>query len=344
MPKTIRNAANVVVAAAVLLIGCIVALAPANSQPVEIRIGWNVPPPLQMVPIWTTKPGITVHHGKSYVLKPVYFRGSPLMITALAANEVDVVMLGPSQMNLAVANAGFNDLRIIADEILDGHPGYYSTSYFVLKDSGINSPADLKGKAVATFAIGSSTDIAARNYLQKQGLDHGRDYSILEAAPPNQKALLFEKKAAIAALIPPYAYDPEVSEKARVLFTARDGYGKAVSAAYWQAREGFIAKNRAAMVDMLEDYLRLGRWYWNPANRKDALQIVSDMTKAPVSALEGFSLTNKDAYRPPDEIPDLESGQLVIQAQKRLGLAKGEIDLKAFADLSMIKEAAQRLK
>ena len=226
-----------------------------------------------MVPVWSAKAGITVHNNKSYVLKPTYFKASPLMITAMAVNEIDVVMLGPSQLNIAVGNAGLGDLRVISDEIVDGHEGYYSTSYFVLKDGGINSPSDLKGKIVSTFGIGSSADIAARNFLSKQGLEQGRDYTLLEAAPPNQKALLFEKKAALAVLIPPFAYDPEVQDKARVLFTARDGYGVTVSAAYWAAREGFIAKNRAAIVDMLEDYLRLGRWFWDPANRKEALQI-----------------------------------------------------------------------
>src|SRR5438128_12701116 len=134
MLKLLRNAANVATAAAALLAVGALTLTSASSEPVEIRIGWNVPPPLQMVPVWTAKPGIAVHHGKSYVLKPVYFRATPLMITALGVNEVDVVMVGPSQLNIAVGNAGFGDLRVIADEILDGHPGYFSTSYFVLKD------------------------------------------------------------------------------------------------------------------------------------------------------------------------------------------------------------------
>lgn len=341
MRKTIRNFANVVTA---VVIGSILMLAPAGGQPVEIRIGWNVPPPLQMVPVWTAKSGITVHYGKSYVFNPLFFRASPLMITALGASELDVLMIGPAQLNLAVENAGFTDLRVIADEILDGQEGYYSTSYFVLKDSGINSASDLKGRTIATFGIGSSVDIAARNLLSKHGLEQSRDYVLVETLPSSQKAFLFEKKAALAVLIPPYAYDPEVLDRARVLFTARDGYGAAVSAAYWAAPAQFIAKNRAALVDMLEDYLRLGRWFWDPANRKEALEIVAGITKVSASVLENYSLTKKDAYRPRDEIPNFTSDQHVVQAQRRLGLAKAEIDLSSHADLSLIEEANQRLK
>ena len=55
-------------------------------------------------------------------------------------------MIGLTQLNLAVGNAGFTDLRVIAEEILNGQEGYYSTSYFVSKDSEINSACDLKGK------------------------------------------------------------------------------------------------------------------------------------------------------------------------------------------------------
>jgi NitT/TauT family transport system substrate-binding protein len=62
-------------------------------------------------------------------------------------------------------------------------------------------------------------------------------------------------------------FDPELQAKARVLFTQRDAMGTS-ELSFWTARDGFIGKNRAAMVDLLEDSLRAVRWYLDPANRR----------------------------------------------------------------------------
>lgn len=344
MPKLNGSIARAIAVVAAMTLGSAVGFAPAAAQPVELRIATFAPPPLELTLVWNEKPGITRHYGKSYTIKPVAFRASPLMITGIAANEVDLVHLGPSQLNLAVANAGLSDLRILAEEIVDGQDGYYSSSFFVLKDGPIKTPADLKGKVVATFAVGSNVDLATRNYLSKFGLELNRDFTLLEAAPPNHKAILLEKKADLAVIIPPFSNDPDVVAKARVLFTARDGYGMATSPGMWMARQAYIAKHRAALVDFLEDYLRLGRWFWDPKNRTEALEMSSRISKVPVSVMEGYSLTNKDAYRPLDGIPDVVGSQVVIETQKRLGMAKSEIKLTDFTDLSLINEANARLK
>src|SRR5215472_2609766 len=115
--KRVRNASVLAVGIAVAIMGI---ATPSFAQPVEIRAAWTVPPPLQLVPVFEAGQSVLKHYGKSYVLKPTYFRATPTMITGLAGNEIDLAMLGPSQMNLAVLNAGMKDLRIISDEILDG--------------------------------------------------------------------------------------------------------------------------------------------------------------------------------------------------------------------------------
>jgi hypothetical protein len=51
---------------------------PASAQsPVKIRAGW-VSTPASLVPLLFLKPGITKHHGKSYMFEPVYFASRPL--------------------------------------------------------------------------------------------------------------------------------------------------------------------------------------------------------------------------------------------------------------------------
>jgi NitT/TauT family transport system substrate-binding protein len=54
--------------------------------------------------------------------------------------------------------------------------------------------------------------------------------------------------------------------------------------------------------------------------------------------------TKKDYYHDPYARPDLEALQRNINTQKELGFLKINIDVKKYADLSLVEEAAKRLK
>ena len=239
----------------VALIGVLGARArPAAADPVKIRIGW-ITAPASMVPLLFLKPGIAKHHGKSYTFDPIHFGSSTLQITAISQGEIDIAAFGYTSFPLAVQNGGLSDLRIIADEIQDGAPGHYSTPYFVRKDAGINQIEDMKGKVAATNGLGSGVDIAMRSALNKHGLQVTRDYTMIEAPFPAHKAILKEKKADLVVGVLPFSYDPELNEFARPLFNTQSGIGS-IALSFWAARKGFIDKNRAALVDLMEDYSR----------------------------------------------------------------------------------------
>ena len=167
-----------------------------SQQPVKIRAAW-VAPVSNWASILLEKKDLAKHLGKSYVLEPLRFAGTPPMITALANNELEIANLAYSTLGIAVQNAGLDDLRVIADEFRDGQPGYYSQEYFVLKDGPIKSVKDLKGKVVATNAAGSAVDVAMRAMLRKNGLEDKRDYTVIEAPFPTMRAMLAEKKVDI---------------------------------------------------------------------------------------------------------------------------------------------------
>ena len=312
------------------------------ADPVKIRAAWVVP-----VANWPSilfaKPDIARHLGKSYVFEDVHFNGTPPMITAMANNEVDIGNLAYSSLALAIENAGMDDLRVIADEFQDGVPGYYTNEYFVLKDSPIQKVEDLKGKVVATNAQGSAVDIASRAMLKKHGLEDKRDYTIVESAFPTMKAMLLQKKADLIPGVPPFSLDPELRANARVLFTQVEAVGRS-QMIVWVARKDFIDKNRAAMVDFMEDSLRAVHWFLDPANRKEVLEVAAKVSKRPAASFESWLFTKNDAYRDPNMIPNLEALQANIKLQKDLGFIKTDIDVKKYSDLSLVEEAAKRLK
>lgn len=316
------------------------------QQPVKIRVAYVVP-----VANWASlifeKPGLAKHQGKSYTFEAVHFQGTPQMITALANNELEVADLAFASLAIAVQNAGMDDLRVIADEFQDGVPGYYTDEYFVLKDGPIKSVKDLKGKVVATNVAGSAVDIVMRAMLRKNGLDDKKDVNVIETAFPNMKAALLAKKADAIPGVIPFSFDPELREKGRVLFTQKEAVGR-TQMIVWAARASFLKQNRAAMVDFMEDAIRAVRWYIDPKNHGEAVQIASRVSKRPAAAFDKWLFRkagqNGDYYHDENMRPDLKALQANIELQRDLGLVKASIDVAKHADLSIVEEAAKRIK
>jgi sulfonate transport system substrate-binding protein len=288
------------------------------------------------------KKDLATHLGKSYQLEIIRFAGTPPLITALAAGELEIANLTYPTLPIAIQNAGMDDLRVIADEFQDGNAGFYSNEYMVLADGPIRRVEDLKGKAIATNAAGSAVDIAMRAMLRKHGLEERRDYTTIEAPFPTMRAMLAEKKVDLVPAVVPFAYDPEFRKIARPLFDTKDAVGISQFST-WVARKGFIDKNRAALTDFMEDSVRIVRWYLDPANHKEAMEICARVTKQPA---ERFSwvFTNKDNYRDPNMMPDMAALQRNVDLTRDLGFIKASFDVNKFADLSVVQDAAKRLK
>jgi sulfonate transport system substrate-binding protein len=313
----------------------------ANAEPIKIRNSW-VAPVTNWASILLEKKDLAKHMGQSYVMEPVRFAGTPPMITALANNELEISNLAYSTLGIAIENAGLSDLRIVADEFQDGVAGYYSQEYMVLKDSPIQKVEDLKGRVVATNAAGSAVDVAMKAMLHKHGLEPNRDYTVIEAPFPAMKAMLAEHKVDIIPAVVPFSYDPELRNMARDLFVQKDAIG-ITDMIVWTARKPFIDKNRAALVDFFEDTLVITRWYLDPKNHAEAMDIAGRVTKRPPQAFD-WLFTNRDCYHDPDMLPNLAALQKNVDLTQELGFVKGKVDVKANSDLSMIQEAAKRLK
>ncbi|MDH7799448.1 MULTISPECIES: ABC transporter substrate-binding protein [unclassified Beijerinckia] len=315
--------------------------APVQAQaPVKIRVAWVVPianlPSLLMV-----KPELMRNNGKTYVFEPMRFQGTPPMITALATGELDIADFAYSSLALAIQNAGMNDLKVIADESRDGYADYYSAPYFVLKDGPIKEIKDLKGKSVASVGAGSAVDIALRAMLRKNGLEDKRDYNVVEAGFPNMAAMLTSKKVDLISSVLPFSLDPELQKVARPLFTIKDAIGPA-QLVVWAAREPFLTKNRAAVLDFLEDSIRVQQWLVDPKNRDEVLQLAGKVANQPPERLSSWLFTKADNYRDPNLVPDIKALQANIDVQSDLGFLKGKIDISKYVDLSLVQEAAKR--
>jgi sulfonate transport system substrate-binding protein len=326
---------------ALIAVSAIALTATAHADPLKIRGSW-VAPVSNWASIWLEKKDLAVHFGQSYEFESSRYAGTPPMITAMAAGELEIGDLAYSTLPIAIENAGMDDIRVVADEFQDGAAGYRADDFQVLNDGPIQKVEDLKGKVVATNAMGSGVDVAMRAMLRKHGLEANRDYTVVEAPFPAMRAMLAEHKVDLIPTVLPFALDPELKKIAHPLFSITDAIGLS-QFAMWAMRKPFIDAHRAAIVDFMEDSMRIERCYLDPKNHDAAADIASKLTKQPPERF-GWLFTKADYYRNPDMKPALDALQKNVDMTKDLGFVKASVDIKTHSDLSLIEEAAKRLK
>jgi sulfonate transport system substrate-binding protein len=313
------------------------------AEPLKIRLAWVVPL-TNWGSILFEKKDILAHYGQSYVVDLIRFQNTPAMITALATNEIDIADFAFSSYALAIQNAGMDDLRVIADEVQDGFDGYYSAPYSVLRDGPIKRVEDLKGKVVASIGAGGGSDIAMRAFLRNHGLEDKRDYSVVEVGFPSMRAVLADRKVDLIQGALPFTADPEYQKISSTLFTIKDAFGGSTQLVVWTARQSFLDKKRAAMIDFMEDSVRAVHFLIDPNNRQEMIAIAARVSKLPPALLDSYLFTKKDLYRDPNMIPDLASLQHAIDIQRDFGFLKSRVDVQTHSDLSIVREAGSRLK
>ena len=328
--------------AVALAAGSVPGLMPARAaEPLKITISWAVVPG-QLTAVLFNNPAILKHYGKSYTVELTHFRGSTPQITSLASGNIDFASLAFSSFGLAIQNAHLDDIRVVADLYQDGIPGYYTSEYMVRADSGIAKPEGLKGKIVATNAIGGAVDIASKKFLLTHGLQATRDYQVVEVQFPNMLASIEEKKVDLATMIMPFSIEAHRQSNLKTLFTVGDAMGPAQTTLL-VGRAPFIKAHRAVLVDFFEDWIRALHWFYDPKNREQAIKIVADFTKKPPSEYSDWLFTHKDNYRNINALPNLTALQNNLNVQKELGFLNIPIDVKKYADISLVTEAAKRV-
>jgi sulfonate transport system substrate-binding protein len=289
------------------------------------------------------KKDLMTHYGKTYTVEPEHFQSTPSMIAALAAGELDIADLAYSSLALAIENAGMSDLRVIADEGQDGVPGYTGVDYVVLKDGPVKTIDDLKGRIIATVGAGAALDIPVRAIMRRHALEDRRDYTMVEAAFPNMLPMMLDHKIDLMPAVNPFARDPRQAQNTRPLFSVTEAMQGPTQTIVWTAHKAFLDQNRAAMVDLFEDAVRVSRFFCDPKNHAEVVQIAAKITKQPPERL-GYVFTHEDAYRDPSMRPNLAYLQRAIDVTQEMGFLKDKLDVQNYADLSILDDAIARIK
>jgi NitT/TauT family transport system substrate-binding protein len=318
-------------------------LSPAGADPLAIRVGW-VQTPGHLAPLIEAlgkhHPEVFKHLGQSYAMQAVRFAGTTPEIQAQAIGELEVASLAPSSLALAISNAHLDE-RVVADVLQDGQPGYFAYPYVVRAADPIDKVEDLKGRRIATNAIGSASDSAMRAMFRKHGIKDS-DVTTVETNFSNMPAMLDGGKVDLIGLLPQFAKGIVDNDKYRVLFTTRDAVGP-TQAIMWAIRAELIVAHRAAFLDFFEDHIRALRWFLDPKNHEDAVAVATEVTKLPKETLD-YAFGKADFYRSPDARPDMASVQKEIDETVELGVLPKRVEISPqYVDLTLIEEAKRRI-
>ncbi|MBI4523387.1 MAG: ABC transporter substrate-binding protein [Deltaproteobacteria bacterium] len=138
-----------------------------------------------------------------------FYRDENLEVTSLfvqgGARGAQVLVAGSVDFSLGL---GSGTRAALAGVPIKAIFGFNDKPYFFLygrPESGVNRPADLRGKKIAVTSIGSSTDFAARAIVRHLGLNPEKDVSILATGGGTNVWSAIQSGAVQAAILwPPF--------------------------------------------------------------------------------------------------------------------------------------------
>jgi sulfonate transport system substrate-binding protein len=317
----------------------LLAVAPARAEPPLLRVQYIVPVDqvVSLFDIPALQQSVLKNYGKRYKLELGRAQGTPLLVAAMAAGELDLAFLAYNSFASAVIkNVVPGGLTIVASDFYDSSPDHFNFPWLTLADSPINSARDLKGKKIGVLAIGTGADATTRLMLKKSGLDPVKDVTIVEIPAPAMEEALRSKRIDTGFFAPIFAYRAMATGGVKKVFDSFQAWGKPYVFSFLVARNDYLKKSPDAVKAFLEDYVALLGYIYKPEHREAVLDLVATQFKAPRSVLQQFYLTNKDVYRPLDARMKAEDLQHAVTRLAELHFLDKDLQVAPHIDNSYL--------
>ena len=126
---------------------------------------------------------------------PIFVRGGPVAMAALASGEVDFAQIGGAQAVMRSRARGL-DVSIIGSIS-------NATNYQLIGAKATRSLEDFKGKILGVTGAGAFSDFALRVFLRRQGIDPDRDVTLRAIGGSALRATALEKNIVAGAPFTP---------------------------------------------------------------------------------------------------------------------------------------------
>lgn len=246
------------------------------------------------------------------------YNAGPSATEAIFARSLDVTYIGPSPTLNAYAKSKGKEMRVLAGAANGG------TALIVRPEANINTPADFRGKKLATPQLGNTQDVQARAWLLEQGFNitlTGGDVFILPTQSADQLGLFQKGDLDAVWAAEPWASRLELESKGKVFLEDKDTNVTllASSAAFLKDQPDLAKKLVAAHKELTT---------WIQEHPAEARALIKAELKALTTAEPSDAILDKALGRTviTNEISRASLDKMVASAQK-VGFLKGIPDL-----------------
>jgi NitT/TauT family transport system substrate-binding protein len=325
-------------AAVVVVLACGGAAAPAGpavEQHVDLRLGYFANVTHSTALVGVRKGLFTEALGSSVTLKTSTFNAGPEAVEALLSNSVDATYIGPNPAINAFVQSHGQAVRVISGATSGG-------ASLVVKPA-IGSPADLKGKTLATPQLGNTQDVALRYWLSQKGFKTTREGAGDVSIHPQDNAQTLQTFRAgqiDGAWVPePWATRLVLEGGGKVLVDERDLWqqtGGKFATTVLLVRTDYLRQHPTAVRRLLDGQIAASEFLNTQAaeaQRQANAQIV-DITGKPLSDAVIAQAWTRLAFTNDPVAPSLLDA---AQHARQVGLLP-RADLKGIFDLTLLNQ------
>jgi NitT/TauT family transport system substrate-binding protein len=180
------------------------------------------------------------------------YNAGPSAMEAIFAQSIDLTYVGPGPALNAYTKSNGAEVRLIAGAANGG------AALVVQPDQNLKTPADFRGKKIATPQLGNTQDISCRAWLTAGGLkitQLGGDAQVLPTQNPDQLALFQQKRVDAVWTIEPWVSRLERESGGKILVEERD-----VATTILVSRAKYLDQNRDLAKKFAQAHAELTDW------------------------------------------------------------------------------------
>ena len=265
--------------------------------------------------------------GSAGTLKATAFSTGTQETVALLAGQLDAAYVGPNPAINAWQKSGGTAIKIVSGAATGG------ASVVVAK--GITSPAQLKGKTLATPSLGNTQDVALRYWLKQNGVtttSTGGGDAYIKPTTPNSAAVLEFKSGQIAGGSEPAPYDIEMVSDGGTVLVSEPGVTTLLV-----VTQSFLSAHPAIVADLIKAQIQANSFIKsNPAAAEaDANAELAAYTGKPLKASLVAASFKEITFT---DDPDASSLTTDASQAVSLGLLK-PVNLSGIFDLGPLNQA-----
>lgn len=277
------------------------------------------------LPFWIAKE-VGFYKKEGLDTQQVYIASSTTMAQAMFAREVAISTVNSGSVVSSGLQGG--DLVLMGSVI-------NSAAFYIMARPELSSVQELRGKRIGVTRLGSSSDFAVREYLQKHKLQAGRDYHIVQVGGmPELAAALNNGSIAAAPLSSPASHLAEQKGNRVIANLANEGIYFVIAGLTTTRR--FMRERRADGKAFLRAFGRATQFMFQEPERTK--QILRRYAKIDEPALLDGSL--KYAHDFTEKIPLVrrEGVQVVLDQEAAKNPQAKDVTAERFYDNSIVQE------